>query len=145
MFRVLEKYMSQQEEPIAQWRVAHIIYSKASHNPFNMFPKQKLNGEIQLLAEVVLHNEIMVKDHELITNQELIPRTLGIVKYGSIIDPADSYFQISIDPAYKNYNTIEMPIQSIACKVLLQGQSKAPGIAMQAIDHELQCFIERFM
>jgi hypothetical protein len=52
-----------------------------------MFSKLKPNEEIRLLADLVPHNKIMVKDYRPIPNQVLILRTLRRVKYCSTLDP----------------------------------------------------------
>jgi hypothetical protein len=98
-----------------------------------LFPKLKPNGEIRLLADLVPHNKITVKDYRLIPNRMLILRTLGRVKYHSTIDLADWYFQIRLEPECKNYNTIKTPFRSFACKVMLQGDTNASATAMQVI------------
>jgi hypothetical protein len=48
---------------MVKWKVADIIYPSTSHNPVNMFSKLKPNGEIRLLADLVPHNKIIVKDY----------------------------------------------------------------------------------
>jgi hypothetical protein len=57
-----------------------------------MFPKLKPNAEIRLLADLMPCNKITVQDPGLISNQALILRTLGSMKYPSTIDLADWYF-----------------------------------------------------
>jgi hypothetical protein len=110
--------------------VAGLIYSSTSHNPVNMFPKLKSNGEISLLVDLVPYNKITVKDYGPIPDQGLILRTLGRVKYHSTIDLADWYIQIRVEPEYEKYNVIKTPFKSFVCKVILQGDTNVPAIAM---------------
>jgi hypothetical protein len=95
-----------------------------------MFPKLKQNGEIKLLAVLVLCNKITVKDGRTILNQVLILRTLGRAQYHSTVDLADWYFQMRVEPEYEKYNTIKTPFGSFACKVMLQGNINMPATAM---------------
>jgi hypothetical protein len=133
IFTVPDKYIPKYEEAIVKWKAAGIIYLSGNHNPINMFPKLKPNGEIRLLADLVPCNKITVKDHGPIPNQVLILRTLGRAKYYSIIDLADWYFKIGVEPECEKYNTIKTPFGSFACKVMLQGDTNTPTTAMRVL------------
>jgi hypothetical protein len=63
IYTVPDKLMHKYREAIEQWKAAGIIYPSEAHNPVNMFPKLKPNGEVRLLADLVARNKITVKDH----------------------------------------------------------------------------------
>jgi hypothetical protein len=110
-----------------------------------MFLKLKPNREIRLLADLVSCTKITLKEHGPISNQTLLLRTLGRVKYRSTINLADWYFQIKVEPECEKYNTIKTFFGSFAYKVMLQGDTNVPAIAMQVIEYVLQDFIGKFM
>ena len=145
IFSVPDRLMPKFRDAIDKWKDAGIIYPSEAHNPVNMFPKLKPNGEVRLLADLVARNKITIKDHGPIPNQALILRTLARAKYRSSIDLSNWYFQIRINPEDEKYNTIKTPFGSFACKVMLQGDTNAPATAMRVIEHVLEGCIGKFV
>jgi hypothetical protein len=115
------------------------------HNPVNMFANVQPNGEIRLLADLVPHNKITVKDHGPIPNQALFLRTLGRAKYCLAIDLVHWYFQIRVEPECEKYNTIKTPFRSFACKVMPQEVTNVPATVIQVIEYVLQDCIRKFL
>ena len=81
MFTVPDKILPAYRQIIENWRAKQIIYPCEAYNPVNMFPKLKPNGEIRLLADLVLRNDITKKNNCIIPNQSMIFRTVARAKY----------------------------------------------------------------
>jgi len=77
MCTVLDKILPAYRQIIADWKAKHIIYPCEANNPVNMFPKLKPNGEIRLLADLVLRNNITIKNDSTIPNQSMILTTVA--------------------------------------------------------------------
>ena len=52
-------------------------------------------------------------------------------KFLSVLDLADAYHQIRIEPEYKQYNTISMSRGTYKVLVMLQGDTNAPATMMR--------------
>ena len=137
MFTVPDKILPAYRQIIEDWKAKQIIYPCEANNPVNMFPTLKPNGEIRLLADLVPRNDITKKNDSTIPNQSMILRTIARAKYRSTIDLSNWYFQIRVAPEDETLNTIKTPFGTIACKVMLQGDTNAPSTAMRVMEFVL--------
>ena len=133
MFTVPDKILPGYSQIIEDWKAKQIIYPCEANNPVNMFSKLKPNGEIRLLADLVLKNDITIKNDSTIPNESMILRTVGRAKYRSTIDLSNWYCQIRVAPEDETLNSIKTPFGTFACKVMLQGDTNAPSTAMRVM------------
>ena len=115
----------------------NIIYSCEGSNQVNIFPKLKPNGEIRLLADLVLRNNITIKNHSTIPNQSMSLRIGARDKYQSTIDISNWYFQIRVSPEDETINTIKTPFGTFACKIMLPGDTNAAFTTMRIMGYVL--------
>ena len=106
-----------------------------------MFPKLKPNGKIGLLADLVQKNHITKKNDSTIPNQSRIPRTVARAKYRSTVDLSNWYLQIRVPPEDETLNTIKTPFGTLACKVMLQGDTNAPSTTRRVMEFVLDGLI----
>ena len=71
----------------------------------------------------------------------MILRTVARAKYQSTIDLSNWYLQIGVAPEDETLNTIKTPFGTFACKVMLQGNTNVPSIAMRVMEFVLDGLI----
>ena len=141
MFTVPDKILFEYWQIIEDWKEKKIIYSCEANDSVNIFPKLKPNAEITLLADLVPRNDTTIKNNSTIPNQSMILRTVARAKYWSTINLSKWYFEIRVAPEDETLNTIKTPFGTFACKVMLHGNTNAPGTTMQVMEYVLDQLI----
>jgi hypothetical protein len=76
-------------------------------------------------------NRITQRDYTPIPEQRRMLESAAQAKFLSVLDLADAYHQIRIEPEYEQYNTINTPFGCYTIRVMLQGDTNAPATMMR--------------
>jgi len=143
MFLDPDKILPAYRQIIEDWKGQNMIYPCEANNPLYMFHRLKPNGEMRLLADIVLRGCITIKNDSPISNPSMILRTVARAKYRSTIQLSNWYFQSQVAPEEENLKTMKTSFRSFACKMILQGDSNTPSTAMRVIAYVLDGLIEK--
>jgi len=141
MFTVPDSILPAYRQIIKDWKAKNIIYPCEANNSINMFPKLNPNGEIRLLADLLPRNDITIKNDGTIPHQSMILRTMARAKYQSTIHLSNCYLQIGVPPEDETLNTIKTPFATLACRIMMQGDTNVPSTTMRAIEYVLDRLI----
>jgi len=97
------------------------------------------------VVDLIVRNEITIKDHETIPNQRMILNSLGRARYGSKIDLSDAYFPTRVEPKDVDKNGFKSGFASFVSKVMLQGDMNAPGTFMPIMSDLFADYLGQFM
>jgi len=97
------------------------------------------------LVDLIVRNEITIKDDETISNQRMILNSLGRTRYRSKIDLSVAYFQTRVEPKDVDKNGVISPFGCFVSKVMLQGEMNALGTFMRIVSDLFADYLGQFM
>ena len=89
--------------------------------------KKPGKDEPRWVHDLRARNKITERDYTPIPEQRRMLESAAHAKFLSVLDLADAYHQIRIEPGYEQYNTISMLRGTYKVRVMLQVDTNAPA------------------
>jgi hypothetical protein len=129
---IAEAWKDQARAFIAKWRSQGIAVPGEGYFACPTFAVPKPGKkEPRWVHDLRERNKITERDYTVIPLQRQMLEAAAQAKCLSVLDLADAYHQIRMDPEYEQYNTISVLGATYKIRVMLQGDANAPATMMR--------------